>query len=115
MDENLYKLCFFVPESHLESVKNALFEQGAGQFLQYDRCSWQTLGVQQFRPLPGSKPFIGKENQSERVPEYKVEMVCRAAVIQQALLALIAAHPYELPAYEVYKIKRYQDFNKGIP
>ena len=29
----MYKLCFFVPESHLENVKQALFDQGAGMII----------------------------------------------------------------------------------
>ena len=30
MDELYYKLCFYVPTSHVEQVKNAIFEAGAG-------------------------------------------------------------------------------------
>ena len=100
----LYKLSFYVPASHLEQVKNALFETGAGQFKGYDRCCWQTLGEGQFRPLPGSQPFLGKTAQLERIAEYKVEMICSALLIKSALQALIKTHPYEQPAYDVYQI-----------
>ena len=41
----MYKLCFFVPESHVEEVKEALFEQGAGKIGQYDCCAWEVLGA----------------------------------------------------------------------
>ena len=44
------KLVFFVPESHKETVKKAVFEQGAGRYDGYDNCSWETLGSGQFRP-----------------------------------------------------------------
>ncbi|MDM8547490.1 NGG1p interacting factor NIF3 [Candidatus Venteria ishoeyi] len=106
----MYKICFFVPETHLEQVKNALFEQGAGRFENYDACSWQTLGQGQFRPLAGSQPFLGRENIIETVNEYKVEMICQSTVIAAVLKTLIAVHPYEEPAYDVYEIKQAKNF-----
>lgn len=56
----MYKLCYFVPESHLEVTKAALFDAGAGRVGDYDRCCWQVLGQGQFRPLPGSRPYLGE-------------------------------------------------------
>ena len=44
MDELYYKLCFYVPTSHVEQVKNAIFEAGAGHMGDYDACCFQTLG-----------------------------------------------------------------------
>lgn len=101
----MYTLCFFVPESHLEVTKSAVFEAGGGRVGDYDRCSWQTLGQGQFRPLDGSQPFLGSPNEVERVTEYKVEMVCTDALIEAAVAALKLAHPYEEPAYEVYRLE----------
>ena len=97
----MYKLVFFVPESHLEQVKNAVFSAGAGHLGNYDQCCWQVLGAGQFRPLPGSNPYIGSANQLEQVNEYRVEMVCAETYIKPALAALRAAHPYEEPAFDV--------------
>lgn len=100
----MYKICFFVPESHLEVVKEALFVAGAGRVGNYDRCSWQCLGEGQFRPLAGSQPTLGQQGVVERVAEYKVELVCSSEDIQAAVAALKTNHPYEEPAYEVLKI-----------
>ena len=93
-----------MPESHLEIVKQALFDEGAGRYNNYDQCCWQTLGEGQFRPLAGSAPFLGEAQILERAAEYKVEMVCRDEIIKNAVQALIKSHPYEEPAYEVYPI-----------
>jgi hypothetical protein len=106
----LYQLIFYVPESHLETVKSALFAAGAGRIGDYDQCAWQTLGTGQFRPLIGSKPFIGSIDQVESVAEYKVEMVCEAGQIKNALQALLAAHPYQTPAYSVLEMQTIADF-----
>lgn len=100
----MYKLVFFVPESHLEVVKEAVFEVGAGRVGRYDRCCWQVLGDGQFRPLSGSSPFQGEENLLEQVREYRVELVCQDELIQDAIRALLEAHPYEEPAYDVFPL-----------
>lgn len=101
----MYKLCFFVPEANLDAVKAAVFDTGAGRIGDYDQCCWQVLGEGQFRPLAGSQPHIGKQNQVATVAEYKVEMVCSDAVIKAAVDALKQAHPYEEPAYEVWRLE----------
>lgn len=105
----MYQLIFYVPESHLESVKAALFKAGAGRIGDYDHCAWQTLGSGQFRPLSGSTPFIGTVNQTESLAEYKVEMVCEAGRIKAVLQALLSAHPYQTPAYSVLEMKTIAD------
>jgi len=107
----MYQLIFYVPASHLESVKNALFNAGAGHIGHYDRCAWQTPGDGQFRPLAASNAFIGTTNEMTKVAEYKVEMVCSAENIKAVLQALLSAHPYETPAYGVLEIKTWDDFN----
>ena len=100
----MYKLVFFVPESHLDVVKSAVFAAGAGRIGHYDCCAWQTRGEGQFRPLAGSDPFIGKTGELAVVAEYRVEMVCANEHIAGALDALRSAHPYEEPAYDVWRL-----------
>lgn len=99
----MLKLSFYVPESHLEEVKQAIFAAGAGRIGNYDSCCWQTRGQGQFRPLEGSSPYLGQQGQVETVEEYKVELVCEEALIRDVVAALKAAHPYEEPAYDVVK------------
>ena len=97
----MYKLCFYVPESHLEQVKAAVFAAGAGRIGDYDSCCWQVQGQGQFRPLAGSDPFLGRRGEVEQVVEYRVELVCEAGRIKAAVEAMLAAHPYEEPAWDV--------------
>ncbi len=107
----MYKLCFFVPESHVEEVKDALFKQGAGKIGDYDCCAWQVLGSGQFRPLTGSQPFIGETEKITRLNEYKVEMVCDDRLIKQVVKALLQTHPYQQPAYEITKILSFDELD----
>jgi hypothetical protein len=97
----VYKLCFYVPASHLEAVKEAVFATGAGRIGDYDSCCWQVAGQGQFRPLAGSQPFLGSHGTIEQVEEYRVELVCDDQVVRAAVAALYDAHPYEEPAWDL--------------
>lgn len=101
---SMYKLCFFVPVEQVEQVKQAVFAAGAGRIGDYDCCSWQVLGQGQFRPQSGSDPYIGEHGRLEQVAEFRVEMVCAEESIRPAIAALRAAHPYEEPAFEFFRI-----------
>jgi structural hemagglutinin/hemolysin toxin protein RtxA len=103
----LYLLCFNVPETHLEIVKNAVFGTGAGSVSNYAHCAWQTLGEGQFIPLPGNNAFIGETNKLEKVPEYKVEIICTPEQINSAVTALKQSHPYEEPCYYVLRLEEF--------
>ncbi|CAI8959855.1 NGG1p interacting factor NIF3 [Pseudomonas sp. IT-P12] len=101
----MYKLGFFVPDSHVETVKTAVFEAGGGRIGDYDHCAWQVLGQGQFRALDGSQPYIGQLGQVEVVDEWKVELVVADELIRAAVAALKLSHPYETPAYEVWRLE----------
>lgn len=101
----MFKLGLYVPVSHLERVKEALFAAGAGRIGNYEACCWQCPGQGQFRPLSGSQPFVGTAGRTETVEEYRVEMVCEDALLPRALAALRAAHPYEEPAFDVIRLE----------
>ena len=100
----MYSLCFYVPESHLETVKSAVFDAGAGRIGDYRCCAWEVRGQGQFRPMPGSTPFVGETDRLERVDEYRVEMVCADESITDAIRALREAHPYEEPAFHYWRV-----------
>src|SRR5262249_49973558 len=97
----MHYIQFYVPASHLETVKSAMFAKGAGRLGAYDQCAWQTLGEGQYRPLSGSQPYAGNADQLHSCPEYKVEMVCETANLEAVIQALKASHPYEEPAFWV--------------
>ncbi len=105
----MYQLIFYIPESHLEEVKTAIFATGAGKYDQYDSCAWQTKGLGQFRPLEGADPYIGSQGTLEKEEEWRVELVVTEDLVKPAVEALIEAHPYEEPAYAVIPILTLED------
>ena len=103
----MYKLNFYVPVENKEEVKNALFAIGVGKYKNYDKCSFETYGIGQFRPIDGSKPFLGQLDTVELVKEYKIEMICEDSLIKKAVEVLKKSHPYEEVAYEVFKMEEF--------
>lgn len=100
----MLKLIYYVPESHLEVTKLAIFQAGAGGIGDYAECAWQVKGIGQFKPVGQANPFIGQVNQLEQVEEWRVETIVDEQVAQAVKQALLASHPYEEPALEFLKI-----------
>src|SRR5690606_19957086 len=96
----MLKLIYYVPESHLESTKLAIFTAGAGGIGDYEHCAWQILGTGQFKPLEDADPFIGEVGELEQVAEWRVETMVPEHKGNEVGRALDAVHPYERPACE---------------
>jgi len=97
-------LVFYGTSDHAERVKEALFDAGAGRMGNYDSCCFQMEGTGQFRPLPGSEPYIGTEGSVEHVRETRIELVLPDEIRGAVVTALRAAHPYEEPAFHLIPV-----------
>lgn len=97
------KIVVFVPITHAEKLRQAMAEAGAGRYGLYDSCAFETKGRGSFRPLPGAKPYTGCINKIEFTDETRLEVVCEAAKVNQVVAAMKLAHPYELPAYDIFE------------
>ena len=97
----LSKIVTFVPESDAERVLDALADAGAGAIGNYDRCAFVSPGEGRFRPLTGANPHLGTVGEVERVAEVRVEAVLPRQAKATVVRALLAAHPYETPAFDL--------------
>lgn len=97
------KLVVFVPGDHLERLRSALFPFCATQGM-YRDCSFAAAGVGTFTPLDGAEPFTGTVGVLARVPEERLEVQILRTHLTRAVRALLAAHPYEEPAFDVYPL-----------
>jgi hypothetical protein len=98
------KLVWFVPREALETTREAVFAAGAGRIGDYERCSWYTAGTGTFLAGEGADPSVGRVGREERVSELRVETVVPAERARAVVDALIAAHPYEEVAFELYPL-----------
>ena len=99
-----YKVVIFTPIEALAQVSNAMFAAGAGAIGNYSHCGFGTAGVGTFKPLEGAKPAIGKKGKLERVEEVRFESIVPAGKLQAVVKAMLEAHPYEIPAYDCFRI-----------
>jgi dinuclear metal center YbgI/SA1388 family protein len=103
--DRLLKLAVFVPAGHEEQMLSALAAAGAGWIGNYSHCSFQVSGTGTFLPLEGTSPYIGRQGRLERVEEKRVEMILPASRREAVVRALLEAHPYEEPAYDLYPLE----------
>lgn len=101
----LLKLVMFVPESHVEYVRNALFNAGAGNIGNYDSCSFNLHGEGTFRANESADPFVGDIGKLHFEKEVRIETVLPKFKQADVLRALLSVHPYEEPAYDFYPLK----------
>lgn len=101
--DDLLVIVVFAPSGDAaDAVRRAAADAGAGAIGDYRACSFSTPGQGRFEPKDGARPFIGTVGVSEVVDEHRIEVVCPRRLALAALDAMLAAHPYEEPAYHVY-------------
>ena len=104
MSGERHKLVWFVPEEALDVTRDAVFAAGAGRIGDYERCSWYTAGTGTFLGGEGAEPTIGAAGREERTPELRVETVVPGVRVEAVVAALVAEHPYEEVAYDLYPL-----------
>lgn len=101
----LVKLAVYVPAGHEEAVWRAMTAAGAGHIGQYSQCGFRVAGTGTFLPQAGTNPFIGEPGKLERVAEVRLETVAPAVLAEDIIKAMLAVHPYEEAAYDIYPLK----------
>ncbi len=101
---SLDKLTCFVPVPDAPAVRAALARAGAGRIGAYDEASFSVAGQGRFRPLEGAHPTIGVVGEAETVAEERVEVVLERSRRTAVVRALVDAHPYEEPAFDVVEV-----------
>ncbi|KIW10122.1 hypothetical protein PV08_11082 [Exophiala spinifera] len=111
-DTLLYKLTFYVPQSHTQTCLDALWSTGAGRWPNGPRASaceppkytdvaFISPGMGQFKVSAHATPHIGTpgNGEAEHVSEDRVEMVIvGTATAKSAVAKLREVHPYEVVA-----------------
>jgi dinuclear metal center YbgI/SA1388 family protein len=110
---NLLKIVCFVPETHAENVRNAMFDAGAGNIGNYSSCSFNINGLGSFKGNSNTHPFAGKPNEMHYEKEIKIETIVRNHQLNRCIKAMMEAHPYEEVAYDVYSLQN-QDYGAGM-
>ena len=109
---NQFKLSVFVPQAQVEKVASAIFAAGGGIIGEYSNCSFRTEGEGTFKGSSISNPVIGQKEKYEKTQEIKLEVLIDFWKLNEVLKAMLSAHPYEEPAYDIYPLEN-ENINYG--
>ncbi|NOY37183.1 MAG: Nif3-like dinuclear metal center hexameric protein [Chlorobi bacterium] len=111
----LKKLVTFVPQSHADVVRMAIFNAGAGSIGAYDQCSYNVSGRGSFRGGEQTHPFTGSPGKLHFEEEIRIETIFPDLYREQIIQALLEAHPYEEAAYDIYPLENsYPKIGMGL-
>lgn len=111
--EPIDKVVVFAPLDAADTVRAAMTSAGAGAIGDYDSCTFSTPGEGRFRPLAGANPTIGQVGDLETVEEVRIESVVPRGLRAKVVAAMVEAHPYEEPAYDVFEVADLPDRTRG--
>ena len=98
-----HKIVVFVPNNSVDKICEAMYASGAGDYGKYKDCTFSSQGIGTFTPQKGAKPTVGKIGKNIYLEEVRIEMICNPNATENVLSAMMKAHPYELPAYDVFE------------
>ena len=103
--EQLFKIVTFIPEDHLDKVREALFDAGAGEIGNYDKCSFSSNGTGTFRGGDEANPYVGEIGEFHFEKEVRFETIIPKHLKNNVIDALLKSHPYEEVAYDIYPLQ----------
>jgi hypothetical protein len=103
-----YKIVLYVPETHADTVRDAIGNAGAGIIGNYTHCTFTMKGIGRFKPNKMANPTIGEAGKLEEVSEDRIETVCEEDNLKNVLKAIKDTHPYEEPATDAYLIEVFE-------
>lgn len=99
--QNYKQIRVYVPIDHIEQVYEAMANAGAGYLDGYSGCAYISDGEGRFIPGDNTNPYLGQHGQLEKTKEQLISMICSPSKLNNVITAMIKAHPYEVPAYEI--------------
>ncbi|HUU99545.1 MAG TPA: Nif3-like dinuclear metal center hexameric protein [Bacteroidales bacterium] len=105
LKNRLLKLVTYIPDSHLDIVREALFDAGAGVIGNYDKCGFSVAGKGSFRGGEDTDPYVGEKGKINFENEIRFETVMYSHLKNKVVRALLAVHPYEEVAYDIYSLE----------
>ncbi len=99
------KIVVFVPTEAVATVEKAMCDAGAGRLGNYDNCTYSMKGEGHYRPLKDADPWAGIVGEDHSEPEVRLEVLVNKALCGRVVAAMIKAHPYEEPAFDIIALE----------
>ncbi|MFN3753759.1 Nif3-like dinuclear metal center hexameric protein [Flavobacterium sp.] len=109
----IQKLVTYTIPENVETLRNALFDAGAGKIGNYEDCSFNSKGIGTYMGNEDSYPEIGNRFEFVENEEIKIEVTFEKHLQSKVLKALFTNHVYEEVAYEIYELENHHQ-NIGL-
>jgi len=100
-----HKFVVYVPQTHVDQLREELGNIGLGTIGNYKYCSFSTDGTGSFFGNENANPAVGKKQLLEKVPEVKLEMVCGKSSFGAIESVIKRVHPYETAVWEIHPLE----------
>lgn len=111
----LSKVVTYCPENKANEVRQAMFNSGAGNIGNYEECSYNSEGIGTYKGMAGTNPYLGTTGESHQEKEIKIETIVPNHLLGKVIKHMLAAHPYEEVAYDVFELKNaHQNVGSGV-
>lgn len=100
--EPAFKVVTFVPAEAADRLLDAVARAGAARIGNYTHCSFRSEGLGSFLAREGTDPVVGLPGALNLESEVRLEFPVAAETLAAVIGALVEAHPYEEPAYDIY-------------
>ncbi|MGY5353344.1 Nif3-like dinuclear metal center hexameric protein [Wenyingzhuangia sp. IMCC45467] len=99
------KLLTYVPVNNAETLRESLFEVGAGAIGNYSECSFNINGIGTFKGNENATPVIGTKGITSKEKETQIGITFPKHLESKVIKTLLKNHPYEEVAYEITSIE----------
>jgi len=101
----LTKIVTYSPKDAADAVRTAMFDAGAGSVGDYSECSFNIDGVGTFKGGENTHPVVGEVGKLHHENESRIETIVPFHLVNKVVANLMAAHPYEEVAYDVFELQ----------
>ena len=102
--EVIKQLVTYAMPADADSIRNALFEIGAGALGEYSECSFTVSGSGTFKGSQNSNPVVGEKGIRTCQVEERIEILFPAFMESRVISVLKNSHSYEEVAYSVFNL-----------
>jgi len=108
--KSVFRIIAFIPDDSREVIMDAVNATIKPIYPHYDFVfSWMAVRGS-WRPLSGSHPFLGTQNEICTGQEVRLEFCCYEDDIETAIHAIRKHHPYEEPVIDILRVQTWKDY-----
>ncbi|MET2901120.1 divalent cation tolerance protein CutA [Vibrio rotiferianus] len=103
-----FKLEIYAPDTEVVAIRDALNSVAAGVVGDYDSVISIVKISGFWRPTEGSEPVTGEKGEINFGEEVRLDVRCQESLVQAALDAIRAIHPYEEPVINILPLNNHK-------